>query len=107
MSAIRVETRHRLQPVLFIVGVILVGGAFVAILVDRSIVVVRGSRTVMQVLPESAYTGYAVEPPIDPNALSDTLLVVFACVAFLGIAAVVAAVSLRFAKARSVQTRAG
>jgi len=107
MSSFPVEARHRIQRVLFVVGLILVGGAFVAILFDRIVVVVRGSRTEMPVLPESAYTGYAVEPPIDPNALADTLLVVFVCVAFLGIAAIVAAVSLRFAKPRSVQTRAG
>ena len=106
MSTISGCPRRRLQSVLLAAGpVVLVVAiiaivAIVAIVIDRVFVVVRREVSALPTLPETAYSGYAYQPPVDPNAVADSLLTVLLVVAAVGAIAVVAAVSVRFAGRR-------
>ena len=102
MSTISGCPRRRLQSVLLAAGpVVLVVAiiAIVALVIDRVFVVVRREVSALPTLPETAYSGYAYQPPVDANAVADSLLTVL-LVAAVGAIAVVAAVSVRFAERR-------
>jgi hypothetical protein len=95
MSVSLATRRPPVVPGLFILGVILLGGGLIAASIVQSLVTtLQLTGGPMQTLPVLAYTGYAF-PPADHHALYNILLVVFFCVAGVGILVLATAVVLR------------
>jgi hypothetical protein len=102
VSATAAARRHPALPILFVGGPILFCGGLIAALIVRIVIpVVQAPGGSMPTLSEGAYTGYSA-PPAHPYEPDNTLMVVFICVAGVGLLALAVAVVLRARRSLAV-----
>jgi hypothetical protein len=102
MSVTMAVRRGPVVQALFIGGpILLAGGLLAALIVRITMTTLQAPDAAMQLLPVGAYAGYSA-PPASHHRLDNTLMVVFLCVAGLGLLGLAAAVVLRARRSLAV-----